>query len=217
MATVRIDVWSDVICPWCYLGARRLDRALDQLGWRDEVEVHWRAFQLDPSASAEPGDLRRALERKYGPGAFDSMTRRLTALGAAEGIDYRFDRALRVNTLDAHRLLAWAGTLGTEEQGALGDRLFRAYFTEGANVADHDALARLAGESGLDADEAAEVLATGAFAGDVQADLDAARDRDIHGVPNFVIEDRLSIPGAQEVETMVMLLERARDRLTAGA
>ncbi|HMQ24924.1 MAG TPA: DsbA family oxidoreductase [Acidimicrobiales bacterium] len=214
---MRIDVWSDVICPWCYLGARRLDRALDQVGWRDEVEVHWRAFQLDPSASREPGDLRRALERKYGPGAFDSMARRLTALGAPEGIDYRFDLALRVNTLDAHRLLAWADGLGAAEQGALSDRLFRAYFTEGANVADHEALVRLVGEAGLDADEAADVLASGAFAGEVQADLDAARDRDIHGVPNFVIEDRLSIPGAQEVDTMVMLLQRARERLTAGA
>lgn len=216
-ATVRIDVWSDVICPWCYLGARRLHRALDQLDWRDEVEIHWRAFQLDPSASREPGDLRRALERKYGPGAFDSMTRRLTALGVDEGIDYRFDLALRVNTVDAHRLLSWAHATGVAEQGALYERLFRAYFTEGANVADHDTLARLAGDAGLDRDEAAEVLASGAFAGEVQADLDAARDRDIHGVPNFVIEDRLSIPGAQEVETMVMLLERARERLTAGA
>src|SRR5690606_1882332 len=134
-------------------------------------------------------DLRRALERKYGPGAFESMTRRLTALGGAEGIDYRFDLALRVNTLDAHRLLAWAGGVGVAEQGALSERLFRAYFTEGANVADHEALVRLAGEAGLDADAAAEVLASGAFAGEVQADLAAARDRDIHGVPNFVIED----------------------------
>lgn len=216
-ASVRIDVWSDVICPWCYLGARRLDRALDQVGWRDDVEVHWRAFQLDPSASREPGDLRRALERKYGPGAFDSMTRRLTALGGAEGIDYRFDQALRVNTFDAHRLLAWAEGVGVAEQGALSARLFRAYFTEGANVADHESLVRLTRDVGFDADEAAEVLASGAFADEVQADLDAARDRDIHGVPDFVIEDRLSIPGAQEVDTMVMLLERARDRLTAGA
>ncbi len=214
---MRIDVWSDVICPWCYLGARRLDRALDQVGWRDDVEVHWRAFQLDPSASREPGDLRRALERKYGPGAFDSMTRRLTALGGAEGIDYRFDQALRVNTFDAHRLLAWAEGVGVAEQGALSARLFRAYFTEGANVADHESLVRLTRDVGFDADEAAEVLASGAFADEVQADLDAARDRDIHGVPDFVIEDRLSIPGAQEVDTMVMLLERARDRLTAGA
>lgn len=214
---MRIDVWSDVICPWCYLGRRRLHDAIEQLGWQDEVEVHWRAFLLDPSASREPGDLRQALERKYGPGAFDAMTRRLTALGVPEGIEYRFDLALRVSTIDAHRLLAWAHAIGVAEQGALCERLFRAYFTEGANVADHQTLTRLAGESGLDADAAAEVLATGAFAREVQADLDLARDRDIHGVPNFVIEHRLSIPGAQEVDTMVMLLQRARARLTAGA
>lgn len=213
---MRIDVWSDVICPWCYLGARRLDRALEQLGWRDEVEVRWRAFQLDPSASTEPGDLRGAIERKYGPGAFDSMTGRLTRLGEAEGLDYRFDLALRVNTLDAHRLLAWALAAGTAEQGILSERLFRAYFTEGANVAEHATLARLAGEARLDPGEAAAVLATGAFASEVHTDLGSARDRDIHGVPNFVIEDRLSIPGAQEVETMVLLLQRARERL-AGA
>ena len=214
---MRIDVWSDVICPWCYLGARRLHRAIDQLGWQDEVEIHWRAFPLAPAAPPEPGAPREAINPKYGPGSFDGMTKRLTALGVPEGIDYRFDLALRVNTLDAHRLLSWAHTAGVAEQGALYERLFLAYFTEGANVADHESLVRLAANAGLDADEAAEVLATGAFAGEVQADLDAARDRDIHGVPNFVIEDRLSIPGAQEVETMVLLLQRARERLTAGA
>jgi len=213
---VRIDVWSDVICPWCYLGARRLDQALDRLAWRDEVEVHWRAFQLDPSAPREPGDLRRAIERKYGAGSFDGMTTRLTALGEAEGIDYRFDRALRVNTLDAHRLIAWAGTVGRSEQDALVRELFRAYFTDGGNVADPTTLAGLAAAVGLDGAAAAEVLAAGTFADEVAADLAAARERDIHGVPNFVVGDRLSIPGAQEVDTMVLLLERARDRLRAG-
>ncbi len=213
---MRIDVWSDVICPWCYLGARRLDQALDRLAWRDEVEVHWRAFQLDPSAPREPGDLRRAIERKYGAGSFDGMTTRLTALGEAEGIDYRFDRALRVNTLDAHRLIAWAGTVGRSEQDALVRELFRAYFTDGGNVADPTTLAGLAAAVGLDGAAAAEVLAAGTFADEVAADLAAARERDIHGVPNFVVGDRLSIPGAQEVDTMVLLLERARDRLRAG-
>ncbi len=211
---MRIDVWSDVICPWCYLGVHRLGLAVERLGWGDEVEVHLRAFQLDPSASREPGDLRRALERKYGPGAFDSMTARLTRLGEAEGLDYRFDLALRVNTLDAHRLLAWADEQGAAAQAALADRLFRGYFTEGENVADHATLARLAGQAGLDAEEAAEVLGGEAFAAEVRKDIDEARDRDIHGVPNFVIEDRFAIPGAQDVDTMVVLLERARERLT---
>jgi len=214
---VRIDVWSDVICPWCYLGVHRLDQAIERLGWEDEVEVHLRAFQLDPSAPIEPGDLREALERKYGPGAFDSMTTRLTRLGEAEGLDYRFDRALRVNTLDAHRLLAWAdeqpGEKGAAAQAALGRRLFRAYFTEGENVADHATLARLAGEAGLDGPAAAQMLGGDAFTAEVRNDIDEARDRDIHGVPNFVIEDRFAIPGAQDVDTMVVLLERARARV----
>jgi len=104
---MRIDIWSDVVCPWCYLGSRRFAAALDQVG-RDGVEIHWRAFQLDPAAPREPGDLRAALDRKYGPGSFDSMTPRLVALGEHEGIDYRCDLALRVNTADAHRLISWS-------------------------------------------------------------------------------------------------------------
>ena len=107
-----IDVWSDVICPWCYLGKRRLETALAQLDWSDEMTVRWRAHQLDPHAPVEPGDLRMAIERKYGLGAYDQMTGRLTTLGAEDGINYRFDRALRVNTTDAHRLLAWAWSDG---------------------------------------------------------------------------------------------------------
>lgn len=210
---MRIDVWSDVICPWCYLGKRRLERALEGLDRADEVEVRWRAFQLDPRAGREPGDLRAALERKYGPGAFDGMVRRLTALGGPEGIDYRFDRALRVGTLDAHRLLAWAwATGGAARQGELKERLLRAYFTEGANVADPATLARLAAEAGLPADEAGEVVASGAFADEVATDLRMAAERDLTGVPAFVIADRLLVPGAQEVDTLRAVLERARSR-----
>jgi predicted DsbA family dithiol-disulfide isomerase len=210
---VRIDIWSDIVCPWCYLGRRRLQGALARLGWNDEVEVRWRAYQLDPGASAEPGDLRRSIERKYGPGAFDAMVRRLTALGSAEGLDYRFDIALRVGTSDAHRLLAWAWTVGGPgTQDPLQELLFRAYFEQGANVADHRTLATLAGRAGLTEAEAVEVLATGAFAEDVAADLAAARERELTGVPAFVIEDRFLIPGAQEVDTLVMVLERARQR-----
>jgi predicted DsbA family dithiol-disulfide isomerase len=211
---VRIDVWSDIVCPWCYLGARRLDAAVTRLGWGDDVEIVWRAYQLDPSASSEPGDLRQAIERKYGPGAFDSMTGRLAALGPEMGIEYRFDRALRVNTVDAHRLMAWALTHGPAAQSALGDRLFRAYFTQGANIADHPTLGRCAVEAGLDGAEAGEILAAGSFAEHVQQDLAAAAERGITAVPTFVIADRLAVPGAQDVDTMVNLLERTRERLS---
>lgn len=214
---MHIDVWSDVICPWCYLGHRRLEKALDQLGWRDEVEVRFRAYLLDPRATAEPQDLRRSIEHKYGPGAFDGMTQRLTALGGPEGIDYRFDTAVRVTTLEAHRLILWAWEQGGQAaQTPLVERLFRAYFTEGANIADHEALVRLVGEAGLDADAAAEVLAGTAYAEQVAEDLVQAQERELSGVPAFLIEERMLIPGAQDVETFVTVLQRAKQRLEAN-
>lgn len=211
---MQVEVWSDVICPWCYLGAKRLEAALDRLDDGDGVEVVWRAFQLDPSAGPEPGDLRRAIERKYGPGSFEAMTARLGTLGPEVGIEYRFDRAQRVNTFDAHRLMSWALRSGPAAQSALGNRLFRAYFTDGENVADHDTLRRCAGESGLPADEAGEVLADGSFADEVTRDLAAAAERGITAVPTFVVAGRFAIPGAQDVDTMASLLQRAADRLT---
>lgn len=215
---MRIDIWSDVICPWCFLGKRRFERALAQVDDAGDVEVRWRAYQLDPTATREPGDLRRSIEKKYGPGAFDGMVARLTALGAAEGIGYRFDTALRVNTLDAHRLVAWAwDTGGAPAQGALVERLFVAYFEEGANVADPDALSRLAADVGLDADAAAGILRGGAYQVEVRDDLVGAVERQLTGVPAFVIDDRLLIPGAQEVETFRQVIARARERFAPEA
>lgn len=212
---MRIDLWSDVVCPWCYLGEHRLGRAIARLEWGEEISVRWRAFQLDPRAPVEPQDLRRVLDRKYGPGAHEAMTRRLTSLGAAEGLDYRFDRVQRVNTYDAHRLLLWAGTASPGEQMELARRLFRAYFTEGVDVADQDVLLRLMAEGGLDRDAATEVLRSSAFSDQIDADRESALDRGITGVPAFVIEGQWLIPGAQEVDTMVSLLERARTKLVA--
>lgn len=205
---MRIDIWSDVVCPWCYLGSRRLSAALDQVG-RDDVEVHWRAFQLDPGAPREPGDLRQALDRKYGPGSFDAMTPRLVALGRPEGIDYRFDLAQRVNTADAHRLVAWAATQPElESTWPLVEALFRAYFTEGVNLADHTALATVAGSVGLDESLAADALAGSAFDEQVREDQAQAHERGISGVPAFVIDDEWMIPGAQDTERLVQLLGR---------
>lgn len=210
---MRIDIWSDVICPWCFLGKRRFDHAVEQLGGLDGVEVRWRAFQLDPRATAEPGDLSRSIEAKYGPGSFDKMVSRLVGLGLQEGIDYQFDIAKRVSTLDAHRLVAWAWHQGgAAQQAALVERLFLAYFEHGANVADHHELVTVAGDVGLDAGAAAEVLASDRYADEVQADLAGAVDRGITGVPAFVVDDQFVIPGAQDTETFVNLLGRIASR-----
>lgn len=217
------DVFSDVVCPWCFLGKRRLDATLADLAndseggggsWVADVEVRWRAFQLDPGAGPEPGDLERSIDAKYGPGAFGSMTRRLGALGTPVGIDFRFDIAVRVNTFDAHRLLAWAlATQGSTSQNALAEVVFSAYFEHGADVSDHATLAELAGSAGLDTDAALAMLASGDMADEVAADIASASGLDIHAVPTMVVGQRLMIPGAQEPETLRALLVRAHQRM----
>lgn len=221
---MRIEVFSDVICPWCYLGSRRLNDAVARFRGEHpdtEVTLRYRAFELDPGAPPGVSDLRAALEAKYGPGAFESMTRRLVALGEPEGIEYRFDLAKRVNTFDAHRLLAWAASLdaaadkgrGDDDRGdaqpRLAERLFGAYFTEGADVSSHSVLAGLANSVGLDADAAGEVLASAAFGNEVRAEESSARALDITGVPATVIDGRVLVPGAQDVETFLRVLNKS--------
>jgi predicted DsbA family dithiol-disulfide isomerase len=214
---VRIDVWSDVVCPWCYLGKRRLERAVSGLDFADQIQIRWRAFQLDPTATAEPKALEAAIDRKYGPGAFASMSQRLGALGREVDIDYRFDLAQRVTSVPALSLVAWAGaTLGLDAADALHERLFRAYFTEGANIADPANLVDWAVGVGADREMAAEAVATGAGRDHVAADVQAAADRQITGVPAFVIEDVHLIPGAQDVDTLRTVLTRIHAK-TAGA
>ena len=213
---MRIDIWSDLVCPWCYLGATRFEAALDIVG-RDDIEVHWRAYQLDPNAPAEPRDLREVIDGRYGPGSFDGMTQRLVALGAADGIEYRFDRARFVNTADSHRLLAWAADEGDlDQQARLVDVLFRSYFTDGADLSSHEALLAAVADAGLDVDAAAGVLDSDRYAHDVAEDQRLARERGISGVPAFVIDDTFLIPGAQEVDHMVSMLERARGKSGAA-
>jgi predicted DsbA family dithiol-disulfide isomerase len=207
---VRIDIWSDVVCPWCYLGHRRFAKAVEQLP-NLEVDVHWRAFELDPRAPREPQPLRSVIERKYGPGTYDTMTQRLVDLGAAEGIDYRFDLAQRTNTFDAHRVLAWAATQ-PEGQDPIAERFFLAYFTEGRDLANPSTLVDLVSETGGDSAEVAVLLTTDDFAHEVRVDEAQAQEYEVTGVPAFVLADRLMIPGAQDVDTLVRVLERAVER-----
>jgi predicted DsbA family dithiol-disulfide isomerase len=211
---MRIDVWSDVVCPWCYLGKKRLEAAIEGLDFADEVEVRWRAFQLDPSATAEPKDLETAIDRKYGPGAFRGMSKRLGALGTEIGIDYRFDIAQRVTSLPALTLVAWVEqALGPDAADRLHDRLFRAYFTDGANIADPVNLVAWAVEVGADEELAGEAVATGTGRDAVLADLEEAAERQVTGVPAFLVAGAHLIPGAQDVETMRAVLSRAHERL----
>jgi predicted DsbA family dithiol-disulfide isomerase len=204
---VKIEIWSDVVCPWCYIGKRRLEDALRDFEHADEVEITWRSFQLNPETP--PGTAVPTLDYlagRFGPES-GAMTTRVAELAKTEGLDFDFGAALTVNTLDAHRLLHLAADLGVG--AAAEERLLRAHFTEGADLSDHETLARLAGEVGLDPDRARAVLAGTEYDAEVRADLNEARRPGISGVPFFVFDRRYGISGAQPAETFGQALRTA--------
>lgn len=212
---MRVEIWSDVVCPWCYIGKRRFDEALARLreqGHGDDIEVVYRAYQLDPSAP--PGGsmpAREAYARKFGgEERADQIIGHVTRIAAASGIEFRMDRAIRASTMLAHRALHRVlTTRGSADQAALKEELLRAYFTDGRNVGDIDVVVACAERAGLDAGDLREWLDTDGGVAEVVADIEAAQMRDITGVPAFVIDDRFLIPGAQEVDVFEQLLMRA--------
>ncbi len=209
---MRIEVFSDIACPWCYVGKRRLERALGELEFGDEVEVIYRSFQLDPAAPAErEGDYRGMLARKYGRSTEQAqgMLDQMTEMAAAEGLDFRFDLIRPGNTWDGHRILQLALTL--EKQPEMKERLMRAYLCEGELISDHDTLRLLAAEVGLPAERVEEVLSSREFADRIDDDLDLGTNFALTGVPFYVIERRAAFAGAQPTEAMVELLNRARE------
>ena len=205
-----IEIWSDVICPWCYIGKRRFEQALEQFPHRDAVIVRWHSFELDPDAPQQyAGTLNEMLAEKYEttPQQAAQMNQRVSALAAEVGLDYQLDQARPGNTFNAHRLLHLAAKRGV--QPAVTERLMRAYFTEGQSIGDSETLARLASEAGLDANEARATLADDAFADEVRADERRAAMLGIHGVPFVAIDARYGVSGAQPTEVFLKALETA--------
>jgi predicted DsbA family dithiol-disulfide isomerase len=215
---MKVEIWSDVVCPWCYVGKRRFEQALDAFAHRDAVEVVWRSFELDPEAPAErSGAYADHLAAKYGvePDRARQMMDGMTATAAADGLELRFDRARGGSTFDAHRLLHLAADAGLQD--ALQSRLMRALFTEGEPIGNADALVRLAAEAGLDPERARTVLAQGAYADAVRADEEEARRLGITGVPFFVVDRAYGVSGAQPADVLLQVLERAwGDRVQAA-
>jgi predicted DsbA family dithiol-disulfide isomerase len=208
--SMEVEIFSDVVCPWCAIGKRRFEAALERFDHQDEVDVHWRAFELDPSAPASSDvDVATHIAAKYGMSRAQAVAsqERVAELAAADGLEFHFERAKRANTFDAHRLLHYAHEVGAQD--ALKERLFRAYFTEGEEIADHATLVRLGSEVGLDSDKSAEVLESGRYAAEVRADEAAARELGVNGVPFFVIDRRYGISGAQSPDTILQVLEEA--------
>jgi predicted DsbA family dithiol-disulfide isomerase len=210
--SLKVEVWSDVVCPWCYIGKRRFEAALARFDHRDEVELVWRSFELDvsaPPSSADQGTYVERLAGKYGCSVIEAqaMIDNMTITAAQEGLDFRFDLARPGNTFDAHRLLHLASEHGMQDE--LKERLDHATFTEGSPVSDHAALRALATQVGLPEIEVDAVLTSGRYSDAVRADEAQARAYGISGVPFFVIDGRYGISGAQPADAVLQTLDKA--------
>ncbi|MEO6928771.1 MAG: DsbA family oxidoreductase [Casimicrobiaceae bacterium] len=215
-----IDVVSDVVCPWCYVGKRRLESALSQLHADDpalETRVNWHPFQLNAELPARGADRKRYLEAKFGGAArAGEMYERVRAAGEDVGIAFDFDRiAVQPNTLAAHRLIGWAQH--EHDAGDLVERLFAGYFIEGRDIGDHAVLAQIAGEAGLDPAEAKAWLDDGR-GGDAIAAMDVrARELGVSGVPFFIFDGRVAVSGAHESNVLLQAIAQAREARDAQA
>lgn len=222
--TILVEVWSDVVCPWCLIGKRRFDRAnvalRDDPSFTPEITVVYRPFQLDPNARrgvVEP--VADAYARKFGgPEQAAAVMERVTAMAAGEGLEFHLERALRANTADAHRLLWWAlAEGGPSVQGALKQSLMLAYFTEGANIGDPDVLVDRAAGCGLDADTARSFLASEDGVEALAVGLQRAAEYGITAVPTYVIDGRWSVPGAQDGHVFEQVLRRVMTQRASTA
>jgi predicted DsbA family dithiol-disulfide isomerase len=207
---MQVEIWSDVVCPWCYIGKRRFESALDRFAHRNDVQVVWRSFELDPSAPALVDvDASERLATKYGVSRerAEQMHDHMAQLAARDGLSFHFDRARSGNTFDAHRLLHLARAHGVQPE--LKERLMRAYFSEGEAIGDPETLARLAAEVGLASADIQNVLNGDAYGEDVRADEREAAELGIRGVPFFVLDRRYGISGAQPADLLLQALEQA--------
>jgi predicted DsbA family dithiol-disulfide isomerase len=206
---MEVEIWSDVACPWCYVGKRRFEAALAQFEHRDDVTVTWRSFELDPEAPAErEGDRAEHLASKYGMSIDQARQAeaQMAQTAAGEGLEFRFDVARAGNTFDGHRLVHLAKAHGLQD--AMKERLLRAYFSEGALISDHDALTRLAVEVGVPEHEVRETLASDRYAAEVREDERTAHSFGIAAVPTFVVDRRLGASGAHPSEQLLSLLRQ---------
>jgi predicted DsbA family dithiol-disulfide isomerase len=210
MKKLRVDIWSDVVCPWCAIGKRRFEAALARFAHKDEVEVVWRAFELDPSAPAvQPGDNATRLARKYGRTREQAvaMMQQVAETAAREGLDFDLVNARSGNTFDAHRVLHLAAERG--RQDAVKERFLRGYMSEQQPIGDREVLVRLAAEAGLDPEEVRSTLASDGFAAEVREEEEVAHRLGIHGVPFFVLGEAIGVSGAQPAEVLLRALDQA--------
>jgi predicted DsbA family dithiol-disulfide isomerase len=213
---MKVEIWSDIACPWCYVGKRRFESALGQFEHAPDVEVVWRSFELDPTAPRQHAESQdELLAKKYGMSVekAQEMNARMTGEARKEGLDFHFDRVKVGNTFDAHRLVHLAAESGQAD--AMKERLMRAYLTEGEALGDPATLRRLGAEVGLDPVRVEAVVGSDAFATDVRADEARARSFGISGVPFFAIDERYGVSGAQSAEVLLAALRQAHEESDA--
>lgn len=206
---MKVEIWSDIACPWCYIGRRRFEKALNQFEYRDQVEVIWRSHQLDPNAPRNyDGSVNDLVMQRYGMSLkqVEASHAQITALAHAEGLDYHLDKAHPVNSFDAHRLIHLAAH--HHLQSEMKERLQKAYFTDGHVISDHETLVQLAVEVGLDAAETRQVLVDGSYGAEVRADGRRAQMLGSNGVPFFLFDEKYAVEGAQPTELFLTALER---------
>jgi predicted DsbA family dithiol-disulfide isomerase len=206
---MQIEIYSDVVCPWCFIGKRRLEQALETAGYADQAHIAWHPFQLNPRMPKSGTDRRVYLEAKFGGSeALRAMEERIAKAGEIDGIVFAFDRMARTpNTFDAHRAMWFAQQRGKQDE--LAEALFHAYFTEGRDIGDTQVLVEVAAETGLDGDEVRQFLASDEGIEEVRTEEAAGHRMGIRGVPHFVLNGRYAISGAQPPDVLVSALQKA--------
>jgi len=219
MSAVHIDVVSDVMCPWCFIGKKRFERALKSIEGEVGVEVHWRPFQLDPTLPREGKDRDTYLAEKFGGiERARELYRNIEQAGAGEGIPFRFDAiGVSPNTLDAHRLIRWAQNAGEHVQEKVVERLFELFFLEGVNIADHAVLVGVARDVGMDAAIVGSLLAGDADREAVQQEIAVAQQMGVSGVPCFILDNKYAVMGAQDAETIADAIRQVAANKSAAA
>jgi len=207
---MKVEIWSDVMCPFCYIGKRKFEKALAEFEGKENVEIEWKSFQLNPALKTNAGkSINQYLAEIKGWSLEQAkeMNARVSAMAKEVGLNYNFDKAIVANSFDAHRLIQFAKRKNAGDQ--MEEALFKAYFIDGKNTADHSTLISLAVEAGLDETETKAILDSGIFADEVEADIELAGQIGVRGVPFFVFDRKYAVSGAQDPKVFLETMKKA--------
>ena len=214
---MKVEIWSDVMCPFCYIGKRKFENALAQFPHKDKIEVVWKSFQLDPTTVTDPSlnTIDNLAEKKgWSKQQAQETTAHVTNIAKQVGLEFNFDKAVVANSFDAHRLSHLAKKYG--KQNELEEKLFQAYFTDGKNTADHSTLLQIGKESGIDEREITDILNNTTYSNEVEQDIIEAQHIGVRGVPFFVLDRKYAVSGAQESDTFLGALTKAYEEHANG-